>query len=76
MRAAVLLPASCNLLLPFLEETVRDFPYGAGVPATLKHRRSRGPVPKQRLNEVSSETADCITGSDVRRRFGCRTPCK
>src|SRR5215204_6813540 len=56
--------------------SVRDFPYSAGVPSTLKHRRSRGPVRKQRLTEGSGETADCITGSDVRRRFGCRTPCK
>jgi hypothetical protein len=76
MRAAVLLPANRNLFLPLLEVSVRDFPYSAGVPATLKHRRSRGPVRKQRLTEGSGETADCITGSDVRRRFDCRTPCK
>jgi hypothetical protein len=36
MRAAALLPASCNLFLPLLEVSVREFPYGAGVPATLK----------------------------------------
>jgi len=36
MRAAVLLPASCNLFLPLLEVSVRDFPSSASVPATLK----------------------------------------
>ena len=36
MRAAVRLPASCDLFFPLLEVSVRDFPYGAGVPAALK----------------------------------------
>lgn len=42
MRSAVLLPANCNLFLPLLEVSVRDFPYSAGVPATLKHCAAGG----------------------------------
>jgi len=69
MRVAVLLPKSGN-------PSVRDFPYGAGDPATLNNGRSGGPVRKKRLTEGNSETPDCITGPDVRGRFGLRTPCR
>ncbi len=76
MRAAVLLPASCNLFLPLLEVSVRDFSYSAGRSYQAKAPPQPGLVRKQRLTEGSGETADCITGSDVRRRFCCRTPCR
>jgi hypothetical protein len=65
-----------QVVLPHEQGGLIDFPYGAGVPATLKHHRSRGPVREQRLTEGSGETADCITDSDVLRRFGCRAPWK